>query len=428
MNILLVVHQFLPHYTGGTEVYVGSLAQALRAMGHKVVIFAGAESFGLEDWDGVPVITVPGGVRGPRGVVGNFLTAFANPKVEEVFRRLCLEEKPDVVHFHHLLGLSPELISITKRLGIPAVFTLHDYWFLCPNAQLMTRDGGLCQGPKWGVNCTSCAAGRLGIPKPLEGMAIAAAPLFAYRQHRLRRAFEGVDMVIAPSRFMRDMAIKGGVPREKVLELALGIDSEALLSQRDGRVFPETKGKAFVYIGSLAPQKGVHVLVEAFKLWKSNGFREERDGAELRIYGDTGTYPHYCQSLLAEAAGFPIRFMGPLARENLGEALAEAYALVVPSLWYENSPLVIEEASAILVPVIASRIGALAEKVEDGVNGLLFRPGDPRDLAQAMGDLAGDPALHKKLKQNIKQVKSIQENASEMESIYQKLAGQRADG
>src|SRR5713101_7525554 len=110
MKVLQVVHQFLPEYVGGTEVYVDALSRHLALRGHEVRILAGGDDYSEHVWKGLKVHTVPGGLRAKRGVVGNFLTAFGNYAAEQAFEKLCLEYTPDLVHFHHLVGLSSRLV------------------------------------------------------------------------------------------------------------------------------------------------------------------------------------------------------------------------------------------------------------------------------------------------------------------------------
>ena len=409
MKLLHVVHQYLPKYVGGTEIYVSLIAEGLAERGHQVVVFCGGDSHERRTHKDVPVVSVAGGVRGPRGAVGNFLTAFGNPGAEVFFRELCQKERPDVVHFHHVLGLSSRLIAIARGLGIPTVYTLHDYWFVCPNGQLFTETGHVCGGPALGLNCSVCAAHRLGAP-PLALLAPAASPAFILRQQLMRRAVSASDLILAPSQFMMDTAIKHGLPKSKLRLLTLGIEKPRVAEAKGRRDRP-----VFTYIGSIARNKGVHILVEAFN------FMAEVE-ADLYIYGGADAYPGYSEGLLKMASNPSIRFMGPLSRDKLGEALGNTDALIVPSLWYENYPLVVQEAFAAEVPVIASRHGSLARLVQDGVNGLLFEPGDSRDLAAKVRYLVADPQALDGLRCNVPQVKGVKEHIQELEEVYYALA------
>ena len=159
------------------------------------------------------------------------------------------------------------------------------------------------------------------------------------------------------------------------------------------------------------PHKGVHVLLEAFnKLTNSN--------AELRIYGDSRFAPNYYERLRLMATNSSIKFMDSFDNNRVYEILAETDVLVVPSIWYENSPLTIHEAALAGVPVIASNIGGMTELIERMKNGLLFQVEDANDLYEKMRLLIDNPRLIKELKGKAEEVKTIEENAKELEGIY----------
>ncbi|MBI4496600.1 MAG: glycosyltransferase family 4 protein [Chloroflexi bacterium] len=417
MNILQVVHQFLPRYVGGTEVYTANLALGLRNQGHAVSVFAGDDAAGVRTWQGVPVYTVVGGLRGPRGVVGTFLTVFGNSETSAAFDRTLDACRPEVVHFHHLGGLSTDLPARAAARGIPTLLTLHDYWLTCANAQLLTEDGRLCHGPIAGINCGRCAALRLQLP-PLALLAPLAAPAFVLRERRIRAALASVGLVLAPSDFIAGIARRSGVPQERLRRVSFGIRPEEVRPP-EGTAAPAPNGDVrLTYLGSLARQKGVHVLVEAFQ-------RLGDVPARLRLYGDPASYPDYAARLRELAHGNPrIVFEGPLPRERLGVVLAATDALVVPSVWYENAPLVVREAHAAGVPVLASDVGALAEMVRHGTDGLLFRCGDAGDLARVLRTLVQEPGILTYLRANIGPVKPQEVHIAEMEALYREALAQ----
>lgn len=417
MNILHVVHQFLPKYVGGTELYAANLAIGLRDHGHSVAIFAGDDAAGQRTWQGLPVHTVVGGLRGPRGVVGTFLTVFGNKSTSAAFERVLDVFRPDVVHVHHLAGLSPALPAQAAARGIPTVFTLHDYWFTCANAQLLTEDGRLCNGPVAGLNCGRCAALRIGFP-PLTLPSPLLAPVFLARARRIRAALAAAALVLAPSGFVAEAARRFGVPQDRLRRVTFGVRTEEVQLPSGSMAPGRSEELRLTYLGSLARQKGVHVLVEAFQ-------RLGEVPARLQIYGDPTAYPTYAAHLQELARGNPrIVFAGPLPRERLAEALAVTDALVVPSIWYENSPLVVKEAHAAGVPVLAAAVGALAEMVHHGQNGLLFPRDNPEALGETLRTLIQDPAILTYLRANIGPVKTQDDHITEMESLYREVLAQ----
>ena len=423
MRILQVVHQYPPYKVGGTEIYAQNLSRALKARGHHVIVFHRGEPSlkrGVEaslDAQGVKVYAYREKV--PPNPLRLFARSFRNPFMERSFAELILKEDPEVIHFQHLKDLSAALVSLAGKRGIPIVLSLHDYWFLCPNAQLLRwRDGTICEGPKLWLNCAYlCAAYRVGF-SPILFPGPLVALLFAYRDRILRKALFMADLVVCPSEFVRSIFMKQGLPEGRVCTLENGIE----LSK--GQILRKKEEKErvhFLYLGAIAWQKGVHILIEAFN-------RLGPAEATLTICGDETAFPDYTRKL-REMASDSIIFQGAVGRSKMWATLASADVLILPSLWYEVSPLVIQEAFAAGVPVIASRIGALEEKVRHGVDGLLFPPGDATALCNLLRGLMANPSTLEGLRRNIRPVKTAMESAKEMEALYERyvLKGRNSD-
>ncbi len=413
MRILEVVHQFPPSKVGGTEIYTQSLSTELAKRGHEVVAFHREEKAVKQPYEeeyisqGLKIRRVCSNLNGVSPLEA-FFSSFRNRFIEKSFTQLLDEMQPDIVHFQHLKDLSLRLVTLAHRRGLPTLLTLHDYWLFCGNAQLITPRQKVCSGPFFWLNCAYCAAARVEAPF-LVAAAPAIAALFAYRAYRVGRAIRDVDLFVAPTAFVKEVFIKRGLPEGKVRQIDHGID----LQGRESAKRLDDKLR-FAYIGGLAWQKGVHVLIEAFN-------RLDPQRAILSVYGDEEVFPSYAEDLHRMASNPAIRFLGQVAREELGQVLAETDVLVVPSLWYETSSLVIQEAFAAQVPVIASRLGALAEKVRHQVDGLLFAPGEPGALRQAMERLMETPSLLSDLRSHIQPVKKMTEHAEEVLGLYQEL-------
>lgn len=417
MRIALVVHKFPPASVGGTEVYTLNLARALARRGHEVFVFyrddGRAEGRGAGIWEereGFRAFRVARRFHpSSASLLECFWNTFWNPDVEEAFERFLRETRPDVVHFQHLKDLSYRLIASAKGRGLRAILTLHDYWFLCGNAQLIWPDGRTCRGKALGLNCARCALeGRLP-PFAAQGLRPVAAVLMQIRDHLVRRAALHADQLIAPSRFLIQQYVRAGFSAERMVYLENGVDVERI------RRYPRRPSLdgclRFAYIGALAWQKGVHIAVEAFR-----GLPADR--AILRVYGDPTLFPEYVKQLYRLADLQNTRFEGPVPNEAIGEVLAGIDVLLVPSLWYENSPVVIQEAMAAGVPVIASDLGALAEKVRPGINGWLCPPGEAQAWRACILRILGDPSWRQGLRMEESQVLSIDEHASRLEHIY----------
>jgi glycosyltransferase involved in cell wall biosynthesis len=174
------------------------------------------------------------------------------------------------------------------------------------------------------------------------------------------------------------------------------------------------------FIGQVLPRKGVHVFLRAF------GMYDWRGEAELHLYGDAMVKPEYWQELQNIEYSNPdaVYFHGVFPHQNLGKIFANLDVLVVPSLWHENNPRVIQEAFACGTPVIASNVGGIVEYVQHNVNGLLFQRGDSDDLRFQMNRVVKEPALLTRLRSHIPKVKSIGEEVKEFEMIYRELLSQ----
>ena len=415
MKILFVVHKYPPYSLGGTEIYTRNLATELARRGHEPVIYFRA------DIDKRPFAAqneVLEGVRARRisaplvnwraNPLVEFYRNFLNPTVERDFVNFLQQERPDIVHFQHVMGLSARLLPLTRALGYPTVLTLHDYWFICANAQLIWPDAQICRGKMGGLNCARCALARF--KHPVFGLARPViAPLFWYRDALVRQAALTAQRFIAPSRFLLDCYFKQGFPPERSVFVENGVDVAHLQSYPPVPA-PDARMR-FTYLGSLAWQKGVHVLVEAFQSIPP-------DKAHLTIYGSMDTFPDYVANLQRIANPANTTFAGSIPNSEVGRVLACSDAIVVPSVWYENSPVVIQEAFAAKVPVVASRLGALKEKIQDNENGLLFEPANPEVLFQILFGLILNPEKIRDLRDSIKLNLTVEQHVNTLLEIY----------
>lgn len=407
MRILHVIHQYLPDAVGGTEVSTHHLARELQARGHAVAVFfpepGQAPALMRDSYEGVPVYRAGATWR---EAVGRVRASFGDRALEVAFAQALDDFRPDVVHFQHLIGLPLALVDQAERAGVARVFTLHDYWAICPNAQLLTNyDRTVCAGPRLWLNCARCAAARMAQPLLLAA-APAVAALLALRSWGVRRAMNQMDALIAPTAFVCDLAGAHGLPINKMHVIEHGVAIQSLPRQ----AAEDTVPVRFIYLGGLAWQKGVHVIVRAC---------HDLDPAQatLTIYGDPRPFPDYVRRLQTEA-GPAVRFAGRLERHQVVSVLAAGDMLLVPSLWCETSALVVQEAMACGLPVAASALGALATWVRDGVDGLLLPPGDVAAWREALTDLARQPERIAQLRRGIRPMRTLAEQVSEIEALY----------
>ncbi|MCX7791537.1 MAG: glycosyltransferase family 4 protein [Chloroflexaceae bacterium] len=434
MKILLAVHHFPPRYSAGAELYTFRLARWLLTHGHAAEVVcvetldakraAGVEAE-RDIYEGVPVWRLHLGLR---GAPANW--TYANPMVAGWVARHMQSNRPDLLHLHSGYLIGAGVLEEAYRLGVPGVVTLHDYWFLCPRFTLLRRDGQVCtEIPADPAGCAWCLnldRRRYRLPEEVsQGIAGrvwitlaggAGRDAQAARRAYLRRTLHLADLIIAPTRFL---AAKLGVimPAERLRVVRLGIETERLRT-----VAPTSVNKTLRigYIGQIALHKGVHLLVRAIRQLPPAGLP-----VSLTLHGGAAN-PDYARQLRALAGDDQrIHFAGHFAHSQLAAILAEMDVVVVPSIWYENSPLTILEAQAARRPVITAAMGGMAELVRDGVDGLHFQPGDADDLARQIQRLRDEPGLLEQLRAGVRPPPSIDDEMAELMQAYRLVIEQR---
>lgn len=279
---------------------------------------------------------------------------------QQKLRQLIRETRPEVAHFHNtFLMISPAAYYACKEAGVPVVQTLHNYRLVCPDALLM-RDGRICEdclgkAVPWPGAIHGCWRGSR------AGTAVVAAMLTVHRWMKTWQ--EQVDVYVALTGFARRKFIQGGLPAHKMVVKPNFVAPDPGEGHHEG-------GYA-LFVGRLSPEKGVRTLLRAWKRVK---------GVPLKVVGD-GPLTEEVRGFVRKEGLEEVELLGRRPREEVFRLIREARVLVFPSEWYEGFPMTIAEAFACGLPVVASQLGAMAEIVEDGRTGLLFRPGDPEDLA-----------------------------------------------
>ena len=450
MRIIQVLHGFPPYNMAGSEVYTYNLSKEL-AKQHKVTVFHRVaipqqEEYATEwgEYEGLKVFAINNTFKH----YASFESTYKNDVIAQKFGAFLDETKPDIVHFGHLTCLSTTCIKEAQTRNIPIVFTLHDYWLISPRAQFLKRDLSLCHWPK-DSECVKCMAYQLDIEgghqkvselfektlAPLQprsrlkklqqkayslyyerfffpAQSSAIAQIRERRKH-IKEMCSLVDLFIAPSQFLRQKFIEFGIPEIKIIYSDYGFDTTLF----EGISRKPADHIRFGYIGTLIPSKGVHILIEAF-----NKVQDEK--ANLKVFGNYVPYdgiPNYLDYLEGLVKNERIKLMGPYDNKNVGMILSDIDVLIVPSIWFENSPLTIHEAFLAGVPVITSNVGGMAELIQNGVNGLHFEMGNSGDLYQKIKRVIENPSIIDNLQKNISQVKTIKEAANEFENIYDTL-------
>ncbi|MBI3957875.1 MAG: glycosyltransferase family 4 protein [Chloroflexi bacterium] len=419
MRILHVVHQYPPEYVGGTEYYTQSVAQALSRRDHTVAVFTRRNVDGKgsnERIDGdVAVHMAWNGTLTP---LQRFLTTFGNVGISEAFDALLEQFDPHLVHIQHMMGMPTGFLEHMDRRRIPFVITLHDFWWVCANAQLITNySGEICDGPNLWLNCARCALAR-GQKSTFWPAIPAVAAILGRRNTRLNQFVTAAARVIAPSHFVKEWYVEHGISAEKITVLKHGVDSpphaRAVNNNRPVHAFPDAdRPLRLLYAGGLSWQKGVHISIEAFA--SVPGL------AELWIAGDESFDPGYSQRLRQLASQDPdgrIRFLGKLSHSEVQKHLTEVDAAIVPALWYETFSLFVHEAFAAGVPVITSELGALAEAVQHNKDGLLVPPGDILAWTSIFQRIFSERGLLASLRRNVRPPMNVAEHVDHLQRIY----------
>jgi glycosyltransferase involved in cell wall biosynthesis len=445
LKILFISNGFPPRQWAGTETYTAGLAQALYQRGHQVQVLCGGDwetgtayfhGYSDKPYRGIPVRRLNlTWVKAP----DPFLYLYDNPVVADFLKGYLAELRPDLVHVTSCERLSASVLRVVKEAGLPLVLSLTDFWFLCPRINLLRSDRANCNGQTTAWECLECQlrntkayrwSRRLLNEASVEQLLTAISqypqitrrPGFrgmagdmAGRKAMLREALTWPDYRITASRFVHDIFVENGITAPIKVQ-PYGHDL-AWLDNYSGKTPSDRLRIGF--IGQLNRHKGVHLLLQAARLL------QDRLGSRfsLAIYGNLKKAQVYSARLQELAAGLDqVEFCGTYAREESAAVYGGFDVLVVPSLWYDF-PLVIHEAFASKTPVIATNLGGMAEAVKHDRNGLLFERGNVADLASQLQRLIEEPTLLGRLQAGIQPVKTVDQEISELETIYQELIG-----
>lgn len=336
---VLLAHNYYQQRGGEDEVFANEGA-ILEAHGHQVVCYTAHN----DQIAGLRALTLA------RNTIWNRATY-------EKLRSLARESRPQVAHFHNTFPLiSPAAYQAAKEEGVPVVQTLHNYRLLCPNA-LFFRDGRVCE------DCMGKALPWPGVVHACYRESRVASGVVAgmLSVHRASDTWKNVDMYVVPTRFARNKFVEGGLPESKITVKPNFVHPDPGLGSGGG-------GYA-LFVGRLSVEKGINSLIAAW--------RHIRGRLPLKIVGD-GPLATDVKNAAARIEG--VEWLGRKSAKEVYELMGEASMLVIPSECYETFGRVAAEALAKGTPVIAADTGAVAEMVEHGRTGLVFRYGVLQDL------------------------------------------------
>jgi glycosyltransferase involved in cell wall biosynthesis len=448
MKIALLVHCFFPHHFYGTEAYTLTLAKEFIAAGHAATVISATfqgeprQSSPVErfEWDGVPVISIDKNAW-PHVSVAE---TYDQPALRAVHRDILQALKPDILHVCHLINHTVAAVDAAAGLGIPIYATLTDFFGFCLTNKLEAADGSLCAGPSASrANCIACQLKAAAL-RPDTGRAVkilgahawrgASSSLLAMlgrampgvrvgslrpadileRPGRLKNALAHYAGAIAPTRFLRDAYAGNGFPAPLHVS-HFGIDIDRAAKPASGEPGIVRLG----YVGQLAAHKGVDVLLRGIR-------SAERKNIRLTIWGDEGQDPAYAAQLRSLAAGLDVRFAGTVPREALAGVMAGIDALAIPSVWYENSPLILLQALATHTPVIVSDVQGLTEFIAPGRSGIAFPRGSAGALAGILAELAADPGALLRMSADTEYPRTSADMARDALALYKQPGSSRA--
>jgi len=405
VRILFVVHQFFPQWYTGTERFVLNNAKALQKMGHYVEVL----TYGYNDkgdyitfngmmykqynFKNIPVMSIKD--LSPRDDL-NF--SISNENIIQFLQHFLHKESFDVIHIAHPMRVG-SIVKVGKSLGIPIVITLTDFWLRCPRAIAVTQMGDLCDSADRGYRCKSECYGSLWGSKCIG------------RFEEAKQLLYSVDCVAAPSMFLADNFRKEFDIDVRVVRH--GIDYAEIQPNRNYRKPGDEV--VFGYIGTVLPHKGVHIITQSLR-------HVDNSNVKIKIYGSFFSEIRYFEELQQSVNNDPrVEFLGEYKDEEMPSIMNSLDCVIVPSLWWENSPLTILTSLAYKVPVITINVGGAAEFIMDGKNGFNFKIGDPESLADIIKRIAEQPEIINLVKDGIVRPRRVEEEAFEYEGIYRKL-------
>lgn len=442
MKIVFFVHCFFPDHFYGTETYTLELARNYKSWGHDVTVVsaifqgepAATDLVTRYEYQGIPVVCIDKNRIPHRRVKETYYQLDMCMVLEQILKEL----SPDVVHVTHLINHTSILFDVTVALGIPTYATFTDFFGFCLNNKLEMADGTLCHGPSTNrSSCIACylkdaarnlnAKGWVRLAKtPTTSNLVAKTAMFVRNLPGMRGGpvdiliediirrpdilgefyRKGYRAAVAPTSFLKEAYQVNGIPVPmSVIWFGVDIDRSPKPIRPPGHV------PVIGFIGQIALHKGVDLLIDAF-------MRLPEKAAELRIYGSDNQDPAFMALLRLKAGGGCIRFMGTFAKERMAEVLRDIDLLVIPSRWYENSPLVLLNSLATHTPVLVSDVAGMTEFVIPGVNGECFQRGSIDDLEIKLRSLLQQPDNLRVLSQTTEYERTSEIMANDTLNIY----------
>jgi glycosyltransferase involved in cell wall biosynthesis len=408
VKIIYLVHQFFPEYYTGTEKFVYNLAAMMQHFGNqvKVVTYSFYEKSSYNEkigdiykkeftYHNIPIVAFQ--CQSKPIHFDYSLDSTICEDVHDFAHDFFNKEKPDIIHVGHPMRIY-EFIHVAKEMGIPYVMTLTDFALMCPKVNLTPTWNSLCPGPQKGNNCVKkCSDFNL-----------------HFIQERLEIAdymLKNAKRVVSPSHFLANL-FKNEFNELNIKIIPHGLKNNNI--KKNNRNYKKGDSVTFGYAGTVSFHKGLHVLLKAFSQIKNHSIK-------LKIYG-SGPDLNYTKNIKElSCKDSRIDLCGTFNEQQIGDVFSSMDVLIVPSLCYENYPLILHEALACNIPVVASNMGGMREKIQEWFNGFTFAGGDYMDLKTKLELIANHPEILNFLKKNIMKdmvIPRIEQEAYEYLDIY----------
>jgi len=437
VKVLLVLNHFLPSQTAGTEVYVWALAKELKKNGVEVSVVIPNYNQAISTdymYDELHVHRY----AEPSVVNRSLVMGFSPPEGLKFFNEYLAHAKPDIIHFHGIggsNGISIHHLRAAKNYGAKVLLTFHLSGLSCMTGTLMQNGNSICDGKIDSRKCSICYLhskqinsysvhiltaisyffNYIGInPAKLSnklGTALGTVSLVKKKYNILHELIENCDRVIVLSAWYKGVLKSNGVLQNKIISIPQGLPSFSEISKDKKNASDIVK---FVFVGRISPFKGLHLLIDAF-------MKLDKGKAELHIYGQSDGTDY--ENVLKEKTKYvdSILWKGILPQSEVVKIMTEYDALCLCSTFSEMSPLVIQEAFAAQIPVIASNVYGNAEQIKHNVNGLLFNFNDSADLFTQIERCIHEKDLLPRLAGNIMAPRSFEALAGEHLELYKSL-------
>ena len=407
---LVIAHNHPIFFPGGAEIFAYDLFKAIRdCTEYQPFFLAAADPSNREVHTGTPFQTLVDAEDEALFWGGSFDYFYQSQQILNFlyvdFKNFLLELKPDVVHFHHTIRFGVEAIQVARQALPDAkiVFTLHEFILICHrDGQMVRQDNNeLCESASPN-RCYRCF------------------PEYSPQQFKMREEFikahlELVDKFISPSHFLARRFREWGLPENKITVLENGRQIYDPAPQRQLEV--EGKRNSFGFFGQINPYKGVLLILEAVEYLAENNIKD----FHIHLFGNIANgFPEFKQEFLEFLAKHRdlVTHHGRYQQEEIPDLIQLVDWVIVPSVWWENSPLVIQEVFMHQRPIICSNIGGMAEKVDDKITGLHFKVRNSVSLAETIKKAIANPLLWSSLVKNIEPRLSIEESAKQHVNIY----------